>query len=843
MSVSISPNATAPAGEFDAVIELSQQLADDLARRWQAGERPLAEEYLKNHPVLAERADAALEIVYEEICQRREMGEDLDVSAWFARFPQWRSSIDRLLACHQLLEDAGDDAWFPQPGESFGEFELLLEFGRGAHGRVYLARQPALADRPVVLKLSALSGQEHLSLARLQHTYIMPLYWAQDNASSGLRALCMPYFGGSTLSLLLDWLAETPPGRRSGADLLAALIAADADQPLAPQVQGPVCRFFEKSSYVEAVCFIGACLADALDYAHERGIIHHDLKPSNVLIAADGQPLLLDFHLAQPPLEAGATDVAWLGGTPGYMAPEHEAALEAMQRRQPIPQRVDGQADVYSLAALLCEALAGEPPPATKSLARWLRRKNSEVSTALADLIAKCMADNPAERYPSASALAADLRRHLTHQPLQEVRNRSLAERWAKWRRRRPYALWAGFLTLTLVAAYTMIAATARQRRHDAERALVEAEADLNAGRFALAHATIKHGLSLLGDVPWKGDLWNKLHAANARAVKGQDLQRLHTLVDELRRQYGPQGLPPGRAEALERDAADLWKERQRLLDQRDGQVSPSSALAADLLDLCLFWATLQERRAAEIGPISVACERIAVLQEAERLVGERLIVCRELERLAKIAGDDRLALAASQKAAKLTPASGWEHYALGRSDLNAGKLEQADVHFRAAVEMNPKDLWPNFYHARTAYELKNYEEAATAFTVCIVLSDGAAEYYYNRGLANEQLGRNEAARHDFDRALDLDPTLGAAVLERGMLARREGRFDDAVADLKRALASGADTAGVAYEMALAYAAHGDRAKAIEQLDLLFAKQPEHEGGRKLADSLKNGER
>lgn len=838
MSVSASPPDAPRSIEIDSVIALAQRWADDLSRRWQTGERPLTEEYLRRDPEVASRADAALEIVYEEICQRREIGDAIDASVWVARFPQWRSKIERLLVCHQLLEDAGDDVWFPQPGESFGEFELLDEFGRGAHGRVYLARQPALADRPVVLKLSSLTGQEHLSLARLQHTHIMPLYWAQDDASSGLRALCMPYFGGSTLSQLLDWLAETPPARRAGADLVEALAAAD--QPLAPPVQGPVCRLFENASYVEAICFIGACLADALEYAHERNIIHHDLKPSNVLIAADGQPLLLDFHLAQPPLEAGARHIAWLGGTPGYMAPEHEAALEAMQRQEAIPRRMDGRTDIYSLGALLCEALAGEAPPEARPLARWLRRKNGEVSTALADLIAKCMADDPADRYPSAQTLAADLRRHLAHQPLRQVRNRSLAERWGKWRRRRPYALMAGFLTLALVTACIFIGTTARQRRYDAEKALEQAEKDINDGRFELAQSAITHGLSLLSDLPWRGELWNKLHVANAQAVKGRALQDLHALVVNLRRQYGPQGLPPDEAQRLEAMAADLWQLRHLLIDDRDGQTLPKLPLADDMLDLCLFWATLQEHRAAEIGRVAVARERIAVLKEAERLVAPRLILCRELQRLATIVGDDDLASTASHTAAGLSPASGWEHYALGRSDLDVGDLEQADLHFRAAIEMNPKDRWPNFYHAQTAYQLKNYEEAANAFTVCIVLSDGEAWCYYNRGLANAQLGRNDAARRDFDRALEIEPRFADAALDRGSLARREHRYDDALADFERALACGADEPGVAYEMAMVYAAQGKPNQAREQLQLLFAKQPQHEGGRKLAESLKN---
>lgn len=842
MSVSLPRRRVNSTGdEPESALALAQCLADELARRWAAGECPRTEQFLERYPQLVRYPEAAIELIYEEICQVRLKDEAVEASVWLERFPEWRRHIETLLACHNLLENAGDDNWFPKPGETFGDFELLDEFGHGAHGRVYLARQPALADRPVVLKLASLAGQEHLSLARLQHTYIMPLYWSQDDASLGLRALCMPYFGGAPLSQLLSGLKGTPPARRTGRDLVDGLTKASAGQRLAPLVQGPMCLLLERSSYVDAVCFIGACLADALDYAHERNVIHHDIKPSNVLIAADGQPLLLDFHLSQPALEAGVTAVEWLGGTPGYMAPEHAAALQAMQRRQPIPLRVDGHADVYSLGLLLCETLAGEHPPQATSLARWLRAKNNEVSAALADLVAKCTAPEPSERYPNAAALASDLRRHVAHQPLKQVRNRSLPERWRKWRRRRPYALMALFLTAALVTSCAVMIATVRQRWYDAEQSLDEARAEIEAGRFQLARLAIEHGLSQAGSLPWRGELWQNLQAERVVAEKGFRAQQLHALVGQLRALYGPAGLPAREIERLESDAGRLWNERHLLVsDSAEWRPARLSEARDDLADLALFWATVEQRRGGQRSARAVAQSRIDVLEDAERLIGPRLIFCRELARLAKLVGDEALAQTAEQKAATLAPMSGWEHYALGRSDVNSRDLLAADRHFRAAVEMNPKDLWPNFYHAQVAYELGQYEEAVTAFTVCIVLANGEPWMYYNRGLAHVQLQRHDSARRDFDRALELDGGLAAAALERGMLSYEEQRYAEAIADLKSAGAGGADTVRVAYGLALAYTATEDRANALRQLDLLFAKNPDHEGGRKLAHLLRH---
>ncbi|MGH7134415.1 MAG: serine/threonine-protein kinase, partial [Pirellulales bacterium] len=556
----------------------------------------------------------------------------------------------------------------PEPGEKFGEFELLAQLGHGAHGRVYLARQSSLADRPVVLKVASLTGQEHLSLARLQHTYIMPLYWAQDDVSAGLRALCMPHFGGATLSKLLHRLEAIPPARRTGRDLLDALVAESADQRLAPPVRGPACDVMEKATYVQAICTIGACLAEALDYAHQRNVVHHDIKPSNVLISADGQPLLLDFHLAQPALEAGTLSTPWLGGTPDYMAPEQEAAVDAIDRDEPLPQRVDGQADVYGLGLLLCESLGGIHPPTDENPARWLRKRNGQVGAALGDLIAKCMAREPAARYPSAGDMAADLRRHLQNQPLVHVANRSLRERWLKWRRRRPHALTRIFLLTALVASCLATAAALRQRWQEAEMSLEEAQIEIDAGRFQWASTALDRGLSLATRLPWRTRLRDDLEAAAAVAQQGFRVQRLHAVVEQLRAMSGAEVLPPQPAQQLEADARRLWIQRRSMLATVGLHHYWSvSQVKEDLMDLAMFLADLRWRSAPPSERRQAARDGFSMLAEAEYWAGKRLVLCREQERLARLFGDDASAKTAAEEAQSLGPASAWEHYALGR--------------------------------------------------------------------------------------------------------------------------------------------------------------------------------
>src|SRR5262245_21944011 len=203
----------------------------------------------------------------------------------------------------------GEGPCYPTIGDTLGDCRLLAELGRGARGRVFLAVQPALGDRPVVLKLTPCTGREHLSLARLQHTHIVPLYFAYDDAARGVRVLGMPYYGGATLTQVLDRLRDKPVAVRTGRDILdvldqcfagsflsvpATAVMDDGGDPghpppaPTPAAPDPRCdgaaerpppqsaarEVLARLGYVEAVCLLGAGLADALHYAHELGLVH-----------------------------------------------------------------------------------------------------------------------------------------------------------------------------------------------------------------------------------------------------------------------------------------------------------------------------------------------------------------------------------------------------------------------------------------------------------------------------------------------------------------------------------------------------------------------------------------
>src|SRR5262249_57811501 len=126
----------------------------------------------------------------------------------------------------------------------------------------------------VVLKLTPRTGREHLALARLQHTNIVPLYSIEDDPERNVRLLCMPYFGGTSLAHVLEALRDRPAARCSGADLLAALDRLAQPLPLTVPPRGRQRELLGRLTWVEVICLLGSRLADPLQFAPEPRPLH-----------------------------------------------------------------------------------------------------------------------------------------------------------------------------------------------------------------------------------------------------------------------------------------------------------------------------------------------------------------------------------------------------------------------------------------------------------------------------------------------------------------------------------------------------------------------------------------
>jgi tetratricopeptide (TPR) repeat protein len=654
----------------------------------------------------------------------------------------------------------------------------------------------------------------------------------------------MPYFGNATLKHLVDAVQPIPREQRTGQHLLDNLDRMQQAMPVQLPARGPARQVLARASYVQSIVWIGSCLAEALHYAHERGLVHLDIKPSNVLLAVDGQPMLLDFHLAQKPLHPDNPPPEWIGGSPHYMSPEHKAAVSAVHGGRGVPGVVDGRADIYSLGALLYSSLGGTLP-FRPEVSPPLCDCNPLVSVGLSDIIQKCLAPDPAQRYLQASTLAGDLQRHLAQRPLVGVTNRSLMERCRKFRRRQPYALpLVGLIVAVTIAAGALVIFQQRslaQQRHQVQAALQTGQELLRLGRWDEAQAILQQGLSLAQGLTDNQPLTDGLQTHLVQVERGRTAQELANLANRLRVFYGADFLPRATMQELEGRCRLFWENR-RLIADRLGFVETAAGsqqgAQTDLLDLALLWCDLRVRLAPKADESNCRREILKVLDQAEELFGPSPVLVHLRQIHAEALGIEETARAAAKRMATLTPRTAWEHYALGRALLQSGDREQASVRFREALVLEPQGFWPNFYLGLCAYQQGQYPDAVAAFSVCVGSAPTNAACFYNRALTQGALGNTQKALDDYDYALRLDPTLAVAALNRGLLYYRASRYNEAAADLDRALTLGADPAAVQYNLALVFQAQGDRARALVCLRRALDHNPTHAEARRLQANL-----
>lgn len=433
-----------------------------------------------------------LDEVVNQICESLQNGERVDIDGLADAHPeiasQLRSLYPTLLAISslessnavgQLHRPASDD----QQNMQLGDFRIIRQIGRGGMGVVYEAEQQSIR-RSVALKILPLAAlvdaralqrfkNEVAAIATLDHPHIVSVYSIGEDR--GIHYFAMQLIRGQSLAAVIAELrARTQQeGSVTGASLnqvvsdlesetndqtfekkgashftdetAAETVARGRSSTVPSRIADPV--------YFRNVVGLMLQAADALQHAHDHGIVHRDVKPANLLLDTTSNLFVTDFGLARIETGAGVTMTGDIMGTLRYMSPEQVLANRVV---------IDHRTDIYSLGATLHELLTLQPMWSGNDKAELIRqisfeepvepRKfNPAIPADLNTIVLKSISKNPADRYQNAQLFADDLQRFLQHKTIL-ARRPTMVQKVAKWTRRNPAIMWATSAVLIIAS-------------------------------------------------------------------------------------------------------------------------------------------------------------------------------------------------------------------------------------------------------------------------------------------------------------------------------------------------------------------------------------------------------
>lgn len=444
------------------------ELAREYLAEWELGKTPQRKSYFDRHP---------------------------DITGLLSDF---FDGIDLAHAAGRMGQSSEESSKEGLPREPLGDFKIVREIGRGGMGVVYeavqlsLGRRVALKVLPFAAALNAKQLQrfqtEAHAAAQLHHTNIVPVHAV--GCDRGVHYYAMQVIDGRPLDAVIKELrvgAPTSP--------LSHTVDLKSSSTILPNSVHNTSRSIRPIDNHRAMARLGLQIAEALEYAHEAGVVHRDIKPANLLLDGKGNAWITDFGLAQVSTDTGLTQTGDIFGTLRYMSPEQAAGRRL---------EVDHRTDIYSLGATLYELLCHEPAFPGQDRQRLLnkilheeplplRAIDKSIPEEIETIILKAMAKIPIERYTNAANLAEDLRRFLENRPILAQRP-SLIDHGRKWIRRHPSVVWATVVVLFISVVVLGISTTLVIRQQALTQTALEREKDraLEANqRFDLARRSV----------------------------------------------------------------------------------------------------------------------------------------------------------------------------------------------------------------------------------------------------------------------------------------------------------------------------------------------------------------
>lgn len=698
-------------------------------------------------------------------------------------------------------------------------FRLITQLGSGRLSRVYLATQQDLAERFVVVKIVTHPLAEHENMAMLLHTNIVPIYSFHQVDSCSM--IVMPYAGNLTLEAFLRNRDE----KSISGESLVSTVQACADKTETAISDAGLRRFTTSSdlnpaandretlqpldvirnlSHSKLTTWMFVRLASGLAHSHERGILHNDLKPANVLIRNDGEPALLDFNLSH---STEKNDRKVPGGSLPYMSAE---SLDAFLKNE---VALKPTSDVFSLGVMLYQFATGRmlyPNPkkqdrdsikATMELRKspvvW--QPTDDVSPGLRAIIEKCLRFDPAQRYQTAKQLEHDLR--LEHED-RSLRHATEPRGWKakKWIRRHPSTTSVGAVGTVLLSTLVVVSmiAIAAKGRSNLLSALAQKDAFCERSAEVLSSVISDPGRRSAKVIDFGMEPLEEFGVLDS--TKRQDLLS-ESLPDDERMEL---------RNTMLRHVVQMGAfESARLHDQ---QVSNQ---LLNQNEQPLDFARLESLVDASVDLTRSYPSRSCLFLQAamSRLMGKD----DEYQKL-KLQAED-------------TPATHDSEIYLEAIRLMT--ITQHDQARKLLVPLAGKGSIPSAHHwamlARSQFGVRQYEDAKLSFTQAITLAPKAFELMWLRGVCHVRLKEYGFAQMDFTKAIELDPSDFRAYLSRANVIRAQqvpGEASEEVLmrvleDLNRALERSPDNVTILLSRWKTYDALGKHDLAQKDLEMV----------------------